>query len=69
VALPILSDPHSVPIVVLYAGPDQIMPLASTLGAVVGLALMLWNRVAGVAQKCRTFVVRRNDAGLEPQGR
>jgi hypothetical protein len=69
VALPILSDPHSVPIVVLYLGPDQIMPLTSALGAVVGVALMFWNRVVGVAQKCWTFVARRSDNGQEPQGR
>ena len=68
-ALPILSDPHSVPIVVLYVGPDQIMPLASALGAVAGVALMFWSRVVGVAQKCSTFVARRSDAGQEPQGR
>ena len=58
-ALPIIADPHSVPIVVLYIGPDQIMPLASALGAIVGVALMFWNRVVGLAHKCWTVLARR----------
>lgn len=29
----------------LYGGPDQILPLASVLGAVIGVLLMFWQRL------------------------
>jgi len=59
--VPFLSDPHSVPVVVLYIGPDQIMPLTSVLGAVFGIVLMFWNRLVGLAHKCWTIVARRTE--------
>jgi hypothetical protein len=31
--------------VALYAGPDQLMPLASSLAAIVGFLLMFWGKV------------------------
>ncbi len=61
VVLPIVADLRSMPIVVLYVGPDQIMPLVSAFGAVVGIALMFWNRLVGLAHKCWTAIGRRND--------
>jgi hypothetical protein len=66
VVLPIVSDPHAAPLIVLYVGPDQIMPLASIFGAIVGLALMFWNRVVGLASRCWAAVVRRSDPGHAP---
>lgn len=32
-------------VVLLYGGPDTVMPLASALAAVIGVLLMIWNRV------------------------
>lgn len=29
----------------LYVGPDQIIPLSGALGTVLGLALMFWGKV------------------------
>lgn len=63
--VPVASDFHLVPVVVLYIGPDQIMPLTSVLGAIVGLALMFWNRLVGLAHKCWTMVARRGESGHE----
>ncbi len=34
-------------VVWLYVGPDQILPLTSALGAVIGVLLMFWHRVMG----------------------
>ena len=31
----------------LYIGPDQLLPLTSLFGAIVGILLMFWNRVVG----------------------
>jgi hypothetical protein len=61
VAIPSLSDPHSVPLILLYVGPDQIMPLTSVLGAILGLALLFWNRLMGLVRKCLTMFSRRSD--------
>ena len=47
------------PGVLLYIGPDQIMPLTSVLGAVIGIALMFWNRLLGLAHKVRAKLGRR----------
>lgn len=32
----------------LYAGPDQVMAIASGLATVVGFLLMCWNRILGL---------------------
>jgi hypothetical protein len=33
------------PIVLAYVGPDQILPVASVLSAIAGIALMFWNKL------------------------
>ena len=38
-------------LVFLYVGPDQILPLTSFIGALIGLLLMFWQRVVGVARR------------------
>lgn len=38
-------------VVVLYVGPDQILPLASALGAAVGVLLMFWHRVVALGRR------------------
>ena len=54
------------PGILLYVGPDQIMPLTSVLGAIVGIALMFWNRLVGLAHKCRALLSRRPATPQEP---
>jgi hypothetical protein len=56
----------SSPTVVLYIGPDQIMPLTSVLGAIVGVALMFWNRIVGFAHKCVSLLTRRAEEPRKP---
>lgn len=66
----VMHDPHgftalwhhlrNFPGVMLYVGPDQIMPLTSALGALVGIALMFWNRLLGLVHKVRTKLGRRS---------
>ncbi len=64
--IPLLSDSRLIPVIVLYIGPDQIMPLTSVLGAVFGLALMFWNRLVGLAHKCWTLLARREELPRKP---
>lgn len=61
--IPFVSEPHTVPIVVLYIGPDQIMPLTSVLGAAFGLALMFWNRLVILTRRSWAFFSSRGRAG------
>ena len=39
--------------VVLYIGPDQILPVTSFIGGAVGLLLMFWHKVIDVMRKVR----------------
>ncbi|HEX7779884.1 MAG TPA: hypothetical protein VF424_11615 [Vicinamibacterales bacterium] len=43
----------------LYVGPDQLMPLASVFGAIVGVALMFWHRLVAFVRKCLGLFRRR----------
>lgn len=52
------------PLVLLYVGPDQLMPLASMLSAIVGVALMFWRRLVALASRCWALV-RRDPATAE----
>jgi hypothetical protein len=47
------------PWLLLYVGPDQILPLTSVLGAILGLLLMFWNRVLGVARRIFSLFARK----------
>jgi hypothetical protein len=46
-------------VVLAYVGPDQILPLTSFFGAVVGVLLMFWNRVVGLYVRVRRLWSRR----------
>ena len=59
---------HATP-VVLYIGPDQIMPLTSVLGAIAGIALMFWNRLVSLFVKVRSLFGRRTDTAGEPSSK
>jgi hypothetical protein len=49
---------NTLPLVVLYIGPDLIMPLTSALAAILGGLLMFWNRISGFVRAAWRFVVR-----------
>ena len=38
-------------VAVLYVGPDQLLPLASALGASVGVLLIVWHRVVALGRR------------------
>ena len=47
------------PTVLLYVGPDQLMPLTSILGAIVGVALIFWNKIVTLTRKGLSLFSRR----------
>jgi hypothetical protein len=70
----LVPDPHLLPLpaalvelakspsLLLYVGPDQVMPLMSMLGAIVGMALMFWNKLLGLVRRSKTLFSRRSRA-------
>jgi hypothetical protein len=52
--------------VMLYVGPDQILPLASALGAILGVLLIVWHQAVGLVHKLWHSVTRkRTSPGLK----
>jgi hypothetical protein len=45
--------------ILAYAGPDQILPLASILGAIIGFLLIVWQRVVAMAYRVWKFTMRK----------
>ncbi len=46
----------------LYIGPDQIIPLSGFLGTAAGLALMFWGKVYEGVRKLSKIFVSKNPA-------
>lgn len=47
--------------VVLYVGPDLILPLTSAFAAIVGVLLMFWHRVMGLLRSVLTMFQRTRE--------
>jgi hypothetical protein len=54
-----LLRPEHLGALALYVGPDQILPLTSFLGAIVGIILICWRYVVALAGRVWRFVARR----------
>ena len=52
---------NQLPLALLYAGPDQILPLASALGGLIGVLLIWWSRVAALFARLGRAVFRRSE--------
>ena len=48
-------------LVLLYVGPDQVMPLLSVLGAVVGVVLMWWRRLSMMTVRIFKFITTKRE--------
>jgi hypothetical protein len=44
----------------LYVGPDQIIPLSGFIGTIAGLALMFWGKVSEAIRKFSKILVSKN---------
>jgi len=58
-AIEVLRSHYPWLVVVLYVGPDQILPLTSFLGAIIGILLIFWRYVVGLAGRVWQFLFRR----------
>jgi hypothetical protein len=47
------------PIMMLYIGPETMLPLASALAAIGGVLLIFWHRFVGLVQKLWRLIFRK----------
>jgi hypothetical protein len=46
-------------LVLLYVGPDQMLPLTSALGAIVGVLLIFWQRTVALIRKTWRLLLQK----------
>lgn len=51
---------------VLYVGPDQILPFTSALGAILGVVMIFWRRLAGLVRHAWRGLFARREERVEP---
>jgi hypothetical protein len=57
--VPMINSSHFLSAILLYAGPDQILPLMSVLGGILGVLLVFWQRFIGLARRVGQFFMSR----------
>ena len=55
----ILQAHPALPWVLLYVGPDVLLPITSALAAIAGIALMFWQKLIGAVRAVWRMVIRR----------
>jgi hypothetical protein len=50
---------HHLPIILLYIGPETMLPLASALAAIAGVLLMFWHRFVALIRKVWRIMIRK----------
>jgi undecaprenyl pyrophosphate phosphatase UppP len=58
----LLNSGHFSSILLLYAGPDQILPLMSVLGGILGILLVFWQRFVGLIRRASQFFTKKRSA-------
>jgi hypothetical protein len=51
---------QNLPIILLYIGPETMLPLASALAAIGGLLLMFWHRLIGLLRKLWRLIAKKD---------
>jgi undecaprenyl pyrophosphate phosphatase UppP len=55
----LLNSSPLLSVLLLYAGPDQILPLMSVIGAIFGVLLVFWQRFIGLVRRMSHFFASR----------
>src|ERR1700752_2409418 len=45
-------------LILLYAGPDQLLPIASVIGSIIGILLIFWQRLVGAMRNAYSLVMQ-----------
>jgi hypothetical protein len=48
------------PIIILYIGPEAMLPFLSALAAIGGVLLMFWHRFVGLVRKFWRLIIRKD---------
>ena len=48
------------PVVMLYIGPESMLPLTSAIAAIFGFLLIFWQRFVALVQKLWRLIVRKH---------
>jgi hypothetical protein len=54
-----LNGGKFIPAVILYIGPETMLPLASALAAIVGFLLIVWRQAVAWCRKVWRFLMRK----------
>jgi hypothetical protein len=57
--VPLIYSSHFLSAILLYAGPDQILPLMSVLGGILGVLLVFWQRFVRLARRVGQFFMSK----------
>lgn len=57
--IPLINSGHFFSAILLYAGPDQILPLMSVLGGAIGVLLIFWQRFVRLVKRVGQFFMSR----------
>ena len=57
--VPLINSSHFLSAILLYAGPDQILPLMSLIGGIIGVLLVFWQRFVGMIRRVSQFFMTR----------
>ena len=49
----------NISVFLLYAGPDQLLPLASIIGTIIGILMIGWQRVLGFMRNTFNSVMQK----------
>jgi hypothetical protein len=48
------------PVILAYIGPETVLPLASVIGAIVGVLLMIWQRILFFVRGVYAWMARKS---------
>jgi len=48
------------PVILAYIGPETVLPLASLIGAIVGVLLMIWQRILFFVRSVYGWMARKS---------
>lgn len=54
-----ISESQLLPIVILYVGPETLLPLTSALAAIVGVVLIVWRQLVAFLSRVWWIFTRR----------
>jgi len=54
-----ISESQLLPIVILYVGPETLLPLTSALAAIVGVVLIVWRQLVAFLSRVWRIFTRR----------